>query len=288
MIFIPHLLFRLLPAAAICAAAAGLPSSALAGETAGGATFERPAVTGLECGDGQQAACPRGQVLRLEGTALDSTRTVRFLGKRGRRDDRSARPLQRTATKVLVRVPLGARSGALKLVTSTDPVTTPALTVLPQSEDTSAEPTTPVSDLPGVFPIKGDYEFGKGAAAFGGGRGHQGWDVFAKCGTPLVSAFAGTVHRNAFQSRAGNYIVIDAADGTSQAYMHLADRSPLKKGDEVAAGDPIGEVGATGRASGCHLHFELWTAPGWYRGGSAIDPLPTLKRLAGAKAARAR
>jgi murein DD-endopeptidase MepM/ murein hydrolase activator NlpD len=37
-------------------------------------------------------------------------------------------------------------------------------------------------------------------------------------------------------------------------------------------------VGETGRASGCHLHFELWTAPGWYKGGRAVDPLPTLRR----------
>ncbi len=36
----------------------------------------------------------------------------------------------------------------------------------------------------------------------------------------------------------------------------------------------------TGRASTCHLHFELWTAPGWYEGGKPIDPLPLLKSLA--------
>ncbi|MEI2702363.1 MAG: M23 family metallopeptidase [Baekduia sp.] len=279
MISIRHSLSRFLPSAAIAIAAA-LPSPAIAATSAGGTSFERPEVTGLECGDGQQAACPRGQVLHLEGTALDSTKSVRFLGKKGRRDDRVARPLQRTATNVLVRVPLGARSGSLKLVTSTDPVTTPALTVLPRAAAPVAPAIVQASDLPGVFPIRGEYEFGKGAASFGGGRGHQGWDVFAKCGTPLVAAFAGTVHMNAFQARAGNYLVIDAADGTSQAYMHMVDRSTLKKGDTVAAGDPIGEVGQTGRASGCHLHFELWTAPGWYRGGTAIDPMPTLKRLA--------
>jgi murein DD-endopeptidase MepM/ murein hydrolase activator NlpD len=36
-------------------------------------------------------------------------------------------------------------------------------------------------------------------------------------------------------------------------------------------------VGDTGRASGCHLHFEEWTAPGWYAGGKPFDPLPDLR-----------
>jgi murein DD-endopeptidase MepM/ murein hydrolase activator NlpD len=39
-------------------------------------------------------------------------------------------------------------------------------------------------------------------------------------------------------------------------------------------------VGQTGRASTCHLHFELWTAPGWYEGGEAVDPEQLLRRLA--------
>ena len=42
-------------------------------------------------------------------------------------------------------------------------------------------------------------------------------------------------------------------------------------------GQPIGEVGDTGDADGCHLHFEMWSAPGWYTGGAPIDPLPSLK-----------
>lgn len=130
-----------------------------------------------------------------------------------------------------------------------------------------------------TFPITGQYEFGALATnGFGGGRGHQGNDIFADCGAPLVAVRAARVQTAASQSRAGNYIVLQDADGESFAYMHMRDRALLDEGDRVRAGQLVGYVGQTGRASGCHLHFEHWTAPGWYEGGRAIDPRPILKR----------
>ena len=47
--------------------------------------------------------------------------------------------------------------------------------------------------------------------------------------------------------------------------------------DRVKTGQPIGNVGDSGNASGCHLHFEIWSAPGWYEGGTFTDPAPSLK-----------
>jgi murein DD-endopeptidase MepM/ murein hydrolase activator NlpD len=81
----------------------------------------------------------------------------------------------------------------------------------------------------------------------------------------------------AFQSRAGNYLVIDGErTGIDFVYMHLRDAALVNRGDRVRTGQPIGFVGDTGDADGCHLHFEMWTAPGWYSGGTVFDPLPSL------------
>jgi murein DD-endopeptidase MepM/ murein hydrolase activator NlpD len=69
--------------------------------------------------------------------------------------------------------------------------------------------------------------------------------------------------------------------GTDYVYMHLRDVAIARTGDRVRTGQPIGFVGQTGAASACHLHFEIWTAPGWYSGGSPIDPLATLRTWLG-------
>ena len=127
------------------------------------------------------------------------------------------------------------------------------------------------------FPVRGPHGYGEFAASFGGGRGHQGQDIFAACGTPLVAARGGVVKFKQYHSRAGYYLVIDGEQtGVDYIYMHLASAALVEKGDRVRTGQLIGYVGDTGHASGCHLHFEMWRAPGWYSGGSAFDPLPDL------------
>jgi murein DD-endopeptidase MepM/ murein hydrolase activator NlpD len=127
------------------------------------------------------------------------------------------------------------------------------------------------------------WRYGGSATVFGAGRNHQGVDMFAACGTPLGAASTGTVKVNTFQSRAGNYVVLtDTPSGEDQVYMHLESRSPLAVGTRVEAGSPVGFVGDTGRADGCHLHFELWSAPGWYAGGAPHDPRKTLDAWAAA------
>jgi murein DD-endopeptidase MepM/ murein hydrolase activator NlpD len=152
----------------------------------------------------------------------------------------------------------------------------------PTNGDPGDPPPPPVGDPSGthVFPVVGSFGFGGDGARFGAPRGdhiHQGQDVTAAEGTPLVSVSAGTVYWRAYQAGgAGNYVVIRGSDGYDYAYMHLREGSLVKPGDAVSAGQAIGHVGSTGDASGPHLHFEVWDGP-WQSGGHPIDPLPLLK-----------
>ena len=241
------------------------------------AAGDRPQVRSVRCDTGAPGRCTPGGFMAVRGDHLDEVGTVVFLGAAGRADDRRARPRRRSDHRVLVRVPTRAGSGPVRAVSARGTASRAVrVIVVPVAQPLAVTPDT------GVFPIQGKYSFGTEVNRFGGGRGHQGQDVFASCGTPIVAALGGEVTASAWQDAAGNYVVITSADGRSQAYMHMLERSTLHKGDQVRSGASVGRVGETGRASGCHLHFELWTAPGWYAGGSPIDPLPTLKGWAAA------
>jgi len=117
-----------------------------------------------------------------------------------------------------------------------------------------------------LFPIPAKHYYGDG---FGAGRGHQGQDVFARCGKDLVAVRDGRVQTRGYHSSAGNYIVIDIkGSGLDFAYMHLKRKAIPREGSRVRRGQKLGAVGATGNASGCHLHFEKWGSPGYYEGGA--------------------
>jgi len=140
----------------------------------------------------------------------------------------------------------------------------------------------PVVASSGVFPVQGPYSLGGEDARFGAGRtghSHQGQDVIAATGTPVVSPRAGFVAWRAFQrDGAGHYVVVSGDDGRDYVFMHLQDGSVIvQKGQQVAAGERLGAIGSTGRSSGPHLHFEIWP-DGWYssRASRPIDPLPDL------------
>jgi len=132
-----------------------------------------------------------------------------------------------------------------------------------------------------AFPVPGSHSFGGAGSRFGAPRGdhtHQGQDVAAACGTPLYAAQGGVVQVKAYQAGgAGYYLVVHGAPtGTDTVYMHMREPSPLLAGQAVYTNQLIGYVGNTGSSSGCHLHFEHWTYPGWYEGGAPYDPLPEL------------
>jgi murein DD-endopeptidase MepM/ murein hydrolase activator NlpD len=145
----------------------------------------------------------------------------------------------------------------------------------------------PVTAASGVFPVQGSYTLGGDGARFGAertGHSHQGQDIVAAAGTPVVSPRAGFVAWRAFQKDgAGHYVVVTGDDGRDYVFMHLLDGSvAVQKGHAVAAGQQLGAVGSTGRSSAPHLHFEIWP-DGWYSttASKPIDPLPDLLAWAG-------
>lgn len=94
---------------------------------------------------------------------------------------------------------------------------------------------------------------------------HAGVDVAAPEGASVRAAFAGTVVRAEAAGGYGNLVVIDHGDGTETRYAHLS-KIRAQVGQRVHAGEDLGAVGHTGRATGAHLHIEL------RQGGVAIDP----------------
>ena len=105
------------------------------------------------------------------------------------------------------------------------------------------------------------------------GSYHSGLDIAAPTGTPFVAPAAGVVvlaARTPFTLE-GNLLIIDHGMGLTSAFLHAA-RLDVTTGQVVRQGQPLGTVGATGRATGPHLHWGLrWRT-------ARLDPLPLLPR----------
>ena len=94
---------------------------------------------------------------------------------------------------------------------------------------------------------------------------HTGADYAAATGTPVLAVAAGRVALAEEHFFAGNSVFLDHGDGLISMYFHLSDIA-VEPGQRVERGDPLGRVGATGRATGPHLHFGLR----WH--GARVDP----------------
>ena len=104
---------------------------------------------------------------------------------------------------------------------------------------------------------------------------HNGVDLLAPAGAPVLAAASGTVVGAAPNAGYGNWIRIDHAQNVATVYGHLSAFAPgIGAGAKVQRGQVIGFVGNTGRSTGPHLHFEV------INNGQAIDPMtfPRTKR----------
>lgn len=99
---------------------------------------------------------------------------------------------------------------------------------------------------------------------------HNGLDMAAPGGSPILAAYSGTVVAAAYSSTMGNYIMIDHGDNLYTIYMH-ASKLYVSQGAEVTKGQKIAAVGTTGRSTGNHLHF------GVRLNGSYVNPRNYLK-----------
>ena len=132
----------------------------------------------------------------------------------------------------------------------------------------------PVAGAHMTWPSGSDGSFGAGRT----GHVHEGQDIAAAAGTPVVAPVGGTVSVVRYQAGgAGWYVVLDGADGRDYFFAHCTTGSiVVTAGTPVAAGTPLCGVGMTGSATGPHLHFEIWMV-GWrVIGGHPVDPLPDL------------
>ena len=126
-----------------------------------------------------------------------------------------------------------------------------------------------------AFPMRAVPEYGDGLDA---GRGHEGQDMFAPAGTPLVAVANAVVIETGSDGGAGNYVSIyDAAAKRTYNYFHMLAPAIVSAGERVRAGQKLGELGCTGSCWGDHLHFEVRVGRGTW--GSVLDPMPTLRRL---------
>ncbi len=105
--------------------------------------------------------------------------------------------------------------------------------------------------------------------------GHYGLDIDGSTGDPIYAAAGGTVTFAGWKSNGGGYQVwIAHGSGLYTTYNHMSSVS-VGRGQHVGKGQRVGRMGATGFATGSHLHFEVWKGQVW-SGGSRVNPLAYL------------
>lgn len=125
---------------------------------------------------------------------------------------------------------------------------------------------------PSIWPVFGwlSGAYGQRDDPFTGERGfHRGLDISADRGQPVYATAAGRIESTGYAGDYGNLVVVDHGFGLVTRYGHLS-RSAVSPGSTVKRGDIVGYVGATGRATGSHLHYEVLA------NGKLLNPLRLL------------
>ncbi len=131
-----------------------------------------------------------------------------------------------------------------------------------------------------AFPVKAPVGYGESGARYGtdrGGRMHEGQDIFAPAGTPLVAMHDSKVVEEGNGGGRGNYVALYSPSiNRTFVYLHMQSPAHVKTGSKVRAGQRVGELGCTGSCFGDHLHLEV--RRGNTTEGAPTDPMPHLIR----------
>jgi LysM repeat protein len=152
------------------------------------------------------------------------------------------------------------------------------LKIIPDNELLKASSATPqlnpASTATMMWPVIGDItsHFGYRRLRIGGTNMHYGLDIDGETGDSINAAVAGTVTFSGWRSGFG-YLVIVTNGNTEYYYAHASELF-VNEGETVVVGQHIANVGATGRVTGSHLHFEVRID------GAPVDPLPLLQQYA--------
>ncbi len=175
-----------------------------------------------------------------------------------------------------------AAAGAPAAAATDEPLAALAPTLEAAGRLATVQSPLPPAGPAAVFPVRGHVEWGEGDARFGAWRGghvHEGQDVFAPAGTPLLAIRDGRVVETGDDGGRGNYVAMwSRAERRTFVYLHMLHPSRARLGERVRAGQRIGAVGCTGSCWGDHLHLEVRRGRGTT--GRPLDPLPLLRRLA--------
>ena len=135
-----------------------------------------------------------------------------------------------------------------------------------------AQPAPTTSSLP--LPLLGVRFADTWGAARSEGRSHEGVDIFAPRGTPILSTTQGMVLRVGPDRLGGRTVMILGPGGVRHYYAHLERYAELSRGEWIKAGQVVGFVGDSGNARGTptHLHYGIYTPSG------AVNPYPLLNK----------
>lgn len=193
-----------------------------------------------------------------------------------KRAHRAARPRSRSHKPPAKRKPASKPKQAKPA-----PAPAPVLTVPAPTPVGAPSPAQTLSEG-AVFPVAGPHTLAGPEGSFGAPRSghvHEGQDILAAEGLPNVAPLPGTIVTTGYQAGgAGWYVAEHTAGAFDLFFAHCqAGSVQVAAGQIVGAGTVLCLVGATGDATGPHLHFEMWLG-GWRApGGQPIDPRPYLE-----------